>query len=193
MNPDTGPVKHTNESAGPDRRNTYGPAAVALLTVALTAWPIAFNLGAYDAVFYQDVFQVVVVSTVGFVLAVIKPPYGGATLWITRLALATPLGWMTLAVVLFDSLGAATSDPVYGILGLLVAVVSIPVVLRLLIDMFARDLTTTQDRRMLVTGIAVIVLIAIAGFTVGRNNDAFLTCDDFKIAGSDQPANCAQE
>ncbi len=131
-----------SDRADSDRHQTYGPAAVALLTIALTAWPIAFNLGAYDAVFYQDVFQVVVVSTVGFVLAVIKPPYRGATLLFTRVALAGPMGWMALAVVLFDTLGAATSDPVYGIVGLLVAVVSVPIVLKLLIDMFARDLTT---------------------------------------------------
>ena len=36
-----------------------------------------------------------------------------------------------------------------------------------------------------------IALVALAGFAVGRNNDAFLTCEDFKIAGSDQPENCA--
>ena len=192
MNANNGPSERIGEATSASRQ-TYGPAAVALLTIALTTWPIAFNLGAYDAVFYQDVFQVVVVSTVGFALAVIKPPFRGVTLWITRVTLAAPLVWMALAVVLFDSLGAATSNPVYGIVGLLIAVVSVPMVLRLLIDMFARDLSTVQDRPMLATGIALILLIAVAGFTVGRNNDAFLTCDDFKIAGSDQPANCAQE
>lgn len=171
----------------------YGPAAVALVTIALTTWPIAFNLGAYDAVFYQDVFQVVVVSTVGFILTIVKPPYRGRTLWFTRIALASPFVWMAVAVVLYDSLGTAVSNPVYGLLGLIVAVVSIPTVLRLLIDMFARDLTTVRDPRRLAAGVAVIVLIAVVGFAVGRNNDAFLTCEDFKIAGSDQPTNCAPE
>jgi hypothetical protein len=172
-------------------RRPYGPAAVALLTVALTTWPIAFNLGAYNAVFYQDVFQVVVVSTVGFVLTIMKPAYQGRTLLITRIALASPLIWMALAVILYDSLGTALSNPVCGFLGLVIAVISIPTVLRLLIDMFATGLTTMQDPRMLATAVGVIVLIAVIGFTVGRNNDAFLTCEDFKIAGSDQPANCA--
>ncbi len=171
----------------------YGPAAVALVTIALTTWPIAFNLGAYRAVFYQDVFQVVVVSTVGFVLTILKSPYRGRTLWVTRVALASPLIWMALAVVLYDSLGAAVSNPVYGLVGLMVAIVSIPTVLRLLIDMFAGELTTARDPRLLATSVAVIVLIAVIGFAVGRNNDAFLTCEDFKIAGSDQPANCAPE
>lgn len=183
------------ESSGgtDDASRPYGPAAVALVTIALTTWPIAFNLGAYSAVFYQDVFQVVVVSTVGFVLTIMKSPYQGRTLWVTRVALALPLVWMALAVVLYDSLGTAVSNPVYGSLGLLVAVVSIPTVLKLLIDMFARDLTSAQDSRMLAAGVAVVVLIAVIGFAVGRNNDAFLTCEDFKIAGSDQPANCAPE
>lgn len=177
----------------PGRDGSYGPAAVALLTITLTAWPIAFNLGAYRAVFYQDVFQVVVVSVVGFFLTVVKPPYRGRTLLFTRVALAAPMAWMAAAVVVFGSLGAATSNAIYGVLGLLIAVVSVPLVLRLLIDMFARDLTAAQDRAMLTTGVAVVVLIAVAGFVVGRNNDAFLTCEDFTIAGSDEPVNCAPE
>ncbi|MGI9585602.1 MAG: hypothetical protein ACR2N7_08435 [Acidimicrobiia bacterium] len=172
---------------------TYGPAAAALLTVSLATWPIAFNYGAYGAVFYQDVFQLVVVATVGFVLTVAKPHYRGSRLWFARVALVAPLLWIALAVFLFDSLGAAISNPVYAIAGLMSAIVSVPVVLRLLIDMFARDLTTMSDRNMLATGIAVVVLIATVGFIVGKNNDAFLTCNDVKVAGSDQPANCASD
>ena len=37
-----------------------------------------------------------------------------------------------------------------------------------------------------------VVLTAAAGFYMGANNDLFLTCDDFKVAGADQPKNCAQ-
>lgn len=191
MTDDRPPIASSSATSVESR--LYGPAAVALVTIALTTWPIAFNLGAYGAVFYQDVFQVVVVSTVGFVLTVMKSPYRGRTLWFTRIALASPFVWMALAVILYDSLGTAVSNPGYGLLGLVVAVVSIPVVLRLLIDMFASDLTTVREPRLLATGVAVIMLIAVIGFAVGRNNDAFLTCEDFKIAGSDQPANCASD
>ena len=45
--------------------------------------------------------------------------------------------------------------------------------------------------RFVASAVAVIVLIAVAGYAVGANNDAFLTCQDFTIAGSDRPANCA--
>lgn len=189
---DDGPSIESSSATSTESRQ-YGPAAVALVTIALTTWPIAFNLGAFGAVFYQDVFQVVVVSTVGFVLTMVRSPYRGRRLLLTRVALASPIVWMALAVVLYDSLGTAVLTPVYGFVGLGVAVVSIPTVLRLLIDMFARDLLTDRDPGMLAAGVAVIVLIAVIGFVVGRNNDAFLTCEDFKIAGSDQPANCAPE
>jgi hypothetical protein len=58
--------------------------------------------------------------------------------------------------------------------------------------MFATGLTTVQDPRMLATGVDVIVLIAVIGFTVGRDNDAFLTCEDFTIAGSDPGELCSR-
>ena len=40
--------------------------------------------------------------------------------------------------------------------------------------------------------LAVVVVIGVAGWYIGSNNDRFLTCDDFKVAGSDQPENCAK-
>ncbi len=176
-----------------ERDRTYGPAALAVVTIALTAWPIAFNLGAYDAVFYQDVFQIVVVATVAFSIVLIKPPYEGPALVFTRVALAAPAFWLAGVAVLFDSLGAAVNDSVYGLVGLLVVVVSIPTVLRVLIEMFTPELARLANPRMLSFAVGIVVLVAVAGFAVGRNNDAFLTCDDFKIAGSDQPSNCAAE
>jgi hypothetical protein len=177
----------------PDRGRTYGPVAVAIVTIALTAWPLAFNLGAYDAIFYQDVFQIVVVSTVAFAIVLVQPPYDGLALWFTRIALAAPAVWLTGVALLFDSLGAAVNNVVYGLAGLVIAVVSIPTVLRVLIELFTPDLALHENRRVLSFTVGVVALVAIAGFAIGRNNDAFLTCDDFKIAGSDQPTNCAAE
>jgi hypothetical protein len=177
----------------PDRHRTYGPAAVAVVTIALTAWPIAFNLGAYDAVFYQDVFQIVVVSTVAFAIVLVRSPYDGLALWFTRIALAAPAVWLTGVVLLFDSLGEAVDNLVYGLLGLVIAVVSIPTVLRVLVELFTPEVELLENRRVLALTVGIVAFVAIAGFAIGRNNDAFLTCDDFKIAGSDQPTNCAAE
>lgn len=78
-----------------------------------------------------------------------------------------------------------------SLVGLLVVVVSIPTVLRILIEMFTPKVAPLANPRMLSFALRIVVLVAVAGFAVGRNNDAFLTCDDFKIAVSDQPTNCA--
>ncbi len=162
------------------------------MTVALTAWPIAFNLGAYQAVFFDDVFNTVVAATVCLAIVIFRPPYKGRRLWFVCAALASPALWFTLAVTVFDSTGTAASNPLFGTLGLLIAVVSIPTILKLLIDLFLPDLATLRDTSTAAAIVAVIIMVTAAGYAVGANNDAFLTCDDFKIAGSDQPTNCAK-
>jgi hypothetical protein len=177
----------------PGRERTYGPAAVAIVTIALTAWPIAFNFGAYGVVFYQDVFQIVVVSTVAFAIVLVRSPYDGLALWFIRIALAAPAVWLAGSVLLFDSLGQAVDNVVYGLVGLVIAVVSIPTVLRVLVELFTPEVQMLQNRRVLAYGVGILTLVAVAGFVIGSNNDAFLTCDDFKIAGSDQPTNCAAQ
>ena len=176
---------------GPRRGPRYGPFAIATVTMALVTWPIAFNLGAYDAVFYEDVFQFVVAATAGLAITLITPPYRGRRLWYIRSALAAPAVWLGLSVLVFDSTAEAATDPVFGVLALGAAVLSIPAVLRLLIDLFVPELTSLRETRLVASAVVVIAMIAVTGFAVGANNDAFLTCDDFTIAGSDTPANCS--
>jgi F420-0:gamma-glutamyl ligase-like protein len=38
--------------------------------------------------------------------------------------------------------------------------------------------------------VAVIAAVGLIGFTVGRLNTHFLTCEDFQIAGDDEPKGC---
>jgi hypothetical protein len=169
-----------------DPEKRHGPIAVATVTTALVTWPIAFNLGAYRAVFYEDIFKFVVAATVGFVIALVWSPYRGRDLFIRCAALAAPAVWLFLSVLWFDSTAAAASDPVFGVIGLLAALVSIPTVLKMLVDLFVPQLGAENDLRAVGFAVATIV-VAIAGFAVGNNNERFLTCDDFKVAGADQP------
>lgn len=190
MNVSTGHDEPSAEAAR-SQIEPYGPAAVATVTMALTIWPIAFNLGAYHAVFYEDIFQLVVISTVGLAITTFRPNYRGRTLLFVRLSLAAPALWLALSVTLFDSTAEAASDPYFGTIGLIIVAVSIPTVLKLLIDLFTPDLASLRDSHLLGFVIAVVIVVASAGYAVGANNDAFLICDDFKVAGADQPANCA--
>lgn len=168
----------------------YGPFAVAIVTIALVVWPIAFNLGAFGEVFYIDIFQFVVVATAGLGISLLSSPYSGRRKWLTNAALAAPAVWFALAVLLTDSTAQAATDPVLGPLALVVSVIAVPTVLKMIADMFVPDFMTFERGRLLYGGAALIVLIGVISYVAGLNNDRFLTCADFKIAGSDQPTNC---
>jgi len=170
----------------------YGPAAVATVTLSLVTWPIAFNLGVHGEVFYDDVFRLVVASAVAFAMAAVASPYEGWKRWFTQTALAAPALWFALAVMLFDSTAAAASAPVLGTVGLVIVVVAVPTALMTLMDMFTPDLLSLRQPGLLVYAAVVVVVVALAGFAVGANNDAFMTCADFEIAGAAQPSNCTQ-
>lgn len=181
----------TTDAAGdPSALGRYGPFAIAVVTISLVVFPIAFNLGAFRQVFYDDIFRFVVAATAGLGVSILADPYSGQRRVLANAALAAPALWLLLALVFADSTADAATDPILGPLALLVAVVSIPTVLRMLIDMFVPGFRSYTNRRLLFGGLAVVVLVAASGLLIGRNNHWFLTCADFKVAGSDQPENC---
>ena len=47
---------------------------------------------------------------------------------------------------------------------------------------------------LLAPAIVVVLAVVVSGisFVVGRENDRFLTCADFSVAGSAEPDNCAK-
>ena len=42
----------TDTEQDPSAVGRYGPFAIAVMTMSLVSWPIAFNLGAFGVVFY---------------------------------------------------------------------------------------------------------------------------------------------
>jgi predicted neutral ceramidase superfamily lipid hydrolase len=183
-------MQHAAAEDDPRRVGRYGPFAIAIVTISIVIWPIAFNLGAYGVVFYEDIFLFVVVATAGLAVSLLSAHKTGGQRWYVNLALAAPLIWFVLAAIFTDSTADAATNPVLGSLALAIGIVSIPTVLWLMTDMFVPGFRAYESRRLLVGGVLVLVGMAGAGYFVGVNNDFFLTCADFKVAGSDQPENC---
>ncbi|MDX2382159.1 MAG: hypothetical protein QNM02_20670 [Acidimicrobiia bacterium] len=182
-----------DDGEAPQTAARYGPFAIAIVTMSIVVWPIAFNLGAFGEVFYLDVFQFVVVASAGLGISLLSSPYHGGRRLFTSLALAAPAAWFVLAVVVTESTAEAATGPVLGPLAFVIAVVAVPVVLKMVTDMFVPGFRAFDQRKLLYGGLAIIVAIAVVSFAAGRNNQRFLTCGDFKVAGSDQPSNCQQE
>lgn len=168
----------------------YGPFGIAVVTISIVIWPIAFNLGAYGVVFYEDIFLFVVVATAGLAVSLLASPKTGGQRWYVNVALVAPLVWFALAATFTDSTADAATNPILGPLALATAIVSLPAALRLMIEMFVPGFRSYESRRLLVGGLVVLIGMAGAGYLVGANNDFFLTCADFKVAGSDEPENC---
>lgn len=182
----------TETTADPSAVGRYGPFAIAVVTISLVVFPIAFNLGAFGQVFYDDMFRFVVAATAGLGVSLLATPYTGWRRWFTNVALGAPALWFILATLFTESTADAATNAFLGPFALVVAVVSVPTVLRMLIDMFVPGFRSYTDARLLVGGVGVVVVIGLSGWFIGLRNDRFLTCDDFKVAGSDQPENCAQ-
>jgi len=173
------------------RRRITGPLAVTSVTLGLITWPLAFNLGAYGEVFYDDVFRIVVASSVLFVITFVTPPYRSPWIWVVRAALISPLAWLLTAAFVAGSTSEALDRPAFVAWLIAIFVVSVPISLRLLIDLFTPEVSELPDRRPALALAALVVVVGIIGFSAGRNNDRFLTCYDFAVAGSSEPENCA--
>lgn len=168
-----------------------GPITIAAVTMALLVFPIAFNLGAYRQVLYPDVFRIAVASFVLCGAMFVVPPYDGVQLWFTRIVLAAPTAWVVAAVLVVGSTAEATERPFFVAWLVAIMVVSVPVTLKMLIDMFSPELSSTHSLRLTLGVVVVVVVVAASGFLIGRHNDRVMTCDDFRIAGSSVPENCA--
>ena len=173
------------------RARTGGPLALTAVTLGLIIWPLAFNFGAYGEVHYGDVFSIVVASTILFVITLVNPVYPSPWIWVVRVALVAPMGWLLTAAWVEGSTSAALDRPGFVVWMVLIIVVSVPVTLRLLVDLFMPELTGAASRKVLWSIVALVVIVGAIGFVVGRENPRFMTCADFAIAGSAEPENCA--
>lgn len=169
-----------------------GPVAVTSLALALITWPLAFNLGAYGTVFYDDIFTVVVSSSILVVLTVVYRPFGRVGNWVTGLALSAPLAWFVAAVVVNGSTSGALDRPFFAWVAVVILVVSVPLTLRLLFELFYPELTAPARHRQRLGLVALVAVVTLVGFVVGHNNDRIMECSDFVVAGSHAPENCRQ-
>jgi hypothetical protein len=179
-----------DELVAPDRYGTPAERATLLIAVASSsvAFMLAFNLGAYDEVFFDQIFTVWVTATIVFVGSIFSklPPNS----WAPRLLLLLPSVWMLVAWINNPRQEDAGESAILW-LTLLITVVALPFVAWLLVSTINPDFRDLPRSNKLTVGTAVVVFFAI-GFFLGARNDVLLTCDDFKVSGNDLPSNCVQ-
>lgn len=159
----------------------------ATLGAALLVWNLTFSLGAYHTVFYWRLFQIFVVATVLLLGAIVLRDSLRVRLW-TMALLALPTLWVVVRVIAFAGNADVQQAADLG-LGILV-VISMPFTLLAAARIVSPEYFALQGRRFKAIAVGIVAVVAIAGFLVGQFNYVFTTCQDYVVAGDNQPDNC---
>ena len=161
-------------------------------TVALstTTWNIAFNLGAYRTVFYRNLFVVWVTVTTIFLVTLLTRKREVPVPWWGKVIMLVP----TAGIILLPLAAGIGQDTLWEPAALTVSVfavlICLPYALYVAVRIINADLLDLPEMRLKVLLVAIVLIVGLIGLWMGANNDLFLTCGDFKIAGDELPANC---
>jgi len=161
------------------------------LGISLLVWDLAFTFGAYRTVFYYRLLQICVVSTVLLLGALVLRRHLSVRPWMLAI-LSIPVIWLVwrlLAPV------AGNWPPAYrAVEGILIGLtmLTLPVTLWAVLRILAPTYFELSTLRLRLAGLAIVAVVAVAGFLAGQFNNHFVTCESFVVAGDNQPRNCRQ-
>ena len=167
---------------------------VATVALSVAGWDVTFNLGVFGVIFFDKLFTAWVASTAALLASLFVPPpddRDSVVAWKGRFVLALPTVWLLLGLIDDSGFGEPAARAAIEAITWVVAFVSLPYALYVVVLFVTPDLAALRNPRLLVAMAAIVATIGLTGFAVGRHNDRFLTCDDFRISGNDLPDRCA--
>lgn len=164
---------------------------VAAIVLAVTIWPIGFNLGAYGTIFYDLLLEIWAISLAALL----------AGLFVDRRADTDLLGKVDIAILILPSLWLLTNQIdlsssstlarwLNALLTFTTGFVAVPHILHLVLPISMPEVLEVRGIRRTLNLVLLTALIALAAFTLGYFNDRFMTCQDFAVAGNAEPTNC---
>lgn len=177
------------EAVGVSADRTVQATSVAVVAAALVVWWPAFDLGAYGVIFFQQLLALWAASTAIFLVSLTAGRRGQVS-WPRRLALLLPSLWLLLAIVV-PEVAATTWSRVLFYVAIVLTLAGAPFLAALLLRVTIAGYDQIPNRRRLLAA-AIVGVVAIGSFGLGKINDRFLTCDDFVISGNDTPPSCSE-
>ena len=167
-----------------------------LSAVGLSAgvFNVAFWYGVFETVFFEQLFYVWVASTVALAASMLVPQFRklpALVTWRGRFVLVLPTLWLLLEAITSPSASVSTLDDwLLWAVSVAAALLTLPYLIYVLVVITIPDIESlrTPALRSALFGFAAVV--AVLGVAIGKNHPLFLTCSDFKVAGSDVPDNC---
>lgn len=177
------------DNAAAARERTDRSTLLITVPSATIAFGVAFNLGAFDTVFFDAILAVWVTATIVLIASVISPTLPPRH-WSGRLVLLIPTVWVVLAIISGPERDDAAARFLFAI-SLIVALVALPFIAWILISAINPYFLELPNRQRGAVVLAVLFFVVV-GYLFGARNDVILTCDDFKVSGNDLPANCVE-
>jgi hypothetical protein len=112
--------------------------------------------------------------------------------WRGRFILALPTVWLVLSA-LIDIEAYRPDSPgswVLWVVSLASAFLTLPYLLYVVIVAVVPDIDRLTHTKLRVALLGILLVMAMAGFVIGKNHPLFLTCENFKVGGHDIPRNC---
>ena len=75
-------------------------------------------------------------------------------------------------------------------LGVVTYLFCLPFAIYLIIEIINPSLLVLEGWKPKVSLIWILLIMFLTGFAMGKNNDLFINCEDFTLAGDTPPANC---
>ena len=162
------------------------------IAMSIAVWDVTFFLGVFDTVFFEKIFAIWVASTAALFASVFMPPpdLDLPINWTGRFVLILPTLWIVAGLVDNVGLSKAMADTATLWISILVALLTLPYMLYVVVLMTTPDLINLRSKSLVVALFGIVIFIGAMGFAVGRNNHLFLTCHDFRVSGNDLPARC---
>ncbi|HZM78015.1 MAG TPA: hypothetical protein VFC19_20035 [Candidatus Limnocylindrales bacterium] len=171
------------------RRDDLRAFLATTLAISLLVWDLAFTFGAYRTVFYYRLLQIFVVSIVLLLGALVLRRQLTVRPWMLAIV-SIPVIWLVWRLL---APAGGHWPPVYRLVeGALVdlTLLTLPVTLWVVLRILAPNYFELSSLRLRLAGLAIVSVVAVAGFLTGQFNYHVITCESFVVAGDDQPSNC---
>jgi len=170
---------------------------ISAIVLSGTVSNAAFWYGVFGTTFFTHLLYVWVAATAALLASLFVPQVEAPLIrlpWRGRFVLALPTVWLVLSA--FIDVEAYRPDSpgtwVLWVVSLASAFLTLPYLLYVIIVAVVPDIDRLKHPKLRVALFGVVLVMAIAGFVIGKNHPLFLTCENFKVGGHDIPRNCRQ-
>lgn len=164
---------------------------VTTVGACVAIWGAAFELGVWGEIFYSRLFNIWVISLAVLLSILFLPEAKAPVKWAGKLALAFPTIWLILTFLNDQVLDLTRIAWVGFLSGAVISVLCLPYFIYVLVNLLDQE-ALALGRGLLRLMIVIVVIVGVAGYTIGKYNRFFMTCQDFEIHGDFVPDNCVE-